>query len=108
MIVETTPENIATKLEQLAEFYRHGFASDIMLKTLHKLFQYETDRCQSQLRQLHTDLSNFEKQYGMSSTIFFQRFEAGKTDDRMDFVEWASLVQMASRLENQIKLLENR
>ena len=108
MIIENASENIAYKLEQLAELYRHGYASEIMLRTLHKLFQYETETCSSQLRQLRNDLSDFEKQYDMSSEIFYQRFQEGKTDDRMDFVEWASLVQMVSRLNKQIGLLKNR
>ena len=108
MTVETTSENLAAKLEQLAEFYRNGFASEIMLKTLHKLFQYEAETCRSQLKHLETDLYDFEKQYGMPSEVFFKRFQAGKTDDRMDFVEWASLIQMASRLKKQTKLLESQ
>ncbi|NJL60187.1 MAG: hypothetical protein HC887_11680 [Desulfobacteraceae bacterium] len=105
MIIQNTSENIAHKLEQLAEIYRQGQASEIMLKTLHKLFGYETETCKSQIRQLQSDLSDFEKQYGMSSDIFWQNFQQGKTDDRMDFVEWASLVQMVERLEKRLFLL---
>ncbi len=43
MISENTSasENIAHKLALLAELYQHGQASEIMLKTLHKLFGYE-------------------------------------------------------------------
>ncbi len=108
MIIENASENIACKLEQLAELYRHGHTSEIMLKTLHKLFEYEAETCGSQLGQLRNDLSDFEKQYDMSSEMFYRRFQEGKTDDRMDFVEWASLVQMAYRLEKQLELLKNR
>jgi len=108
MMIENTCENIAYKLEQLAELYRHGYASEIMLKTLQKLFIYETEMCRSQLGQLRNDLSDFEKQYDMNSEVFYQHFQKGKTDDRMDFVEWASLVQMAYRLEKQLELLKSR
>lgn len=108
MILENISENIACKLEQLAEIYRHEYASEIMLSTLHKLFGYETETCRSQLRQLQNDLSDFEKQYGMSSDIFWQNFQEGKTDDRMDFVEWASLVQMVHRTEKRLFLLTSR
>jgi hypothetical protein len=107
MITGNPSENIACKLERLAELYRHGYASEIMLKTLHKLFGYETETCKSQLRQLQKDLSDFEKQYDMSSEMFYQQFQEGKTDDRMDFVEWASLVQMAHRLEKRLELLKS-
>ncbi len=104
-MIQSTSENTARKLEQLAELYRQGQASEIMQKTLHKLFGYETETCRSQLRQLQNDLSDFEKQYRMPSDIFWQNFQEGKTDDRMDFVEWASLVQMALRLEKRLFLL---
>jgi hypothetical protein len=102
MIIENTSENIAFKPEQLAEIYRQGQASEMMVRTLNKLFGYETETCKSQLRQLRNDLSDFEKQYGMPSDIFWQNFQEGKTDDRMDFVEWVSLVQMTQRLEQRL------
>lgn len=107
MISENTSasENIAHKLALLAELYQHGQASEIMLKTLHKLFGYETETCGSQLSQLRNDLADFEKQYDMSSEVFWKLFQEGKTDDSMDFVEWASLVQMAKRLEQRLFLL---
>ncbi len=65
---------------------------------------YETETCGSQLSQLRNHLSDFEKRYDMSSEMFYKRFQQGKTDDRIDFVEWASLVQMASMLEKQLFL----
>ncbi|MGE0085974.1 MAG: hypothetical protein AB7S75_16320 [Desulfococcaceae bacterium] len=105
MIIGNISENIAFKLEKLAALYRHGHASEIMHRTLQKLFGYEADTCRSQIRQLRNDLSDFEKQYDMSSEVFWQRFQEGKTDDRMDFVEWASLVQMLKGLEKRLALL---
>jgi len=44
------------------------------------------------------DLAVFENQYGMSTVDFFRKYIAGETDDRMDFVEWASLAQMIVHL----------
>ena len=44
-------------------------------------------------------LADYEKQYGMSTVDFFRKYIAGETDDRMDFVEWASLAQMIVHLE---------
>ena len=41
----------------------------------------------------------------MTSDEFYRRFRAGQTDDRMDFVEWASLVQMAANLRQRLSLL---
>ena len=65
----------------------------------------ETETCQAQLRQLRADLAEHEQRYGMSSADFYDRYCQGATDDRMDYVEWAALFQMAQRLERQIALL---
>ena len=63
-----------------------------------KLLAQEADLCREQLRQLQSDLAQFEEQYVLSSDEFYQRYQAGQTDDRMDYVEWASLVQMRDNL----------
>src|SRR5215475_5456400 len=36
-----------------------------------------------------------------SSTEFYRQFQAGETGDAMDYVEWASLVQMADNLHKR-------
>ena len=69
------------------------------------MLAYETQTCQEQMHQLQADLVVFEQQYGFSSAAFYQRFQQGQTDDRMDFVEWASLVQMAQNLERRFSIL---
>ncbi len=105
MIGETTNINVAHKLEQLALLYRKDLPSETMAKTLEKLFGYEAETCRSQLRELKDDLADFETKYKMASDYFFQCFQKGQTDDNMDFVEWASIVQMARRLEQRETLL---
>ena len=50
------------------------------------------------LEQLRSDLAEFEQRYQLTSAEFYRRYRAGQTDDRMDFVEWASLVQMLRNL----------
>ena len=39
----------------------------------------------------------------MSSAEFFQKYNSGKTDDRMDFVEWASLTKMTKHLRQNLE-----
>jgi hypothetical protein len=93
----------ARRLRILTDLYQQGSASVATEKALEKLLSYEVDAHQSQLHELQTDLIHFEQIYEMSSADFYQRFQAGQTDDRMDFIEWASLVQMIQRLETRIK-----
>ncbi len=105
MIGETANVNVSHKLEQLAILYRQDRPSETMTKTLKKLLGYEAETCRSQLRQLRDDLSDFEKKFQMASDEFFERFQNGQTDDNMDFVEWASIVQMVLGLEQRLNLL---
>jgi hypothetical protein len=95
----------AERLHALAELYEQGQASDLMERTLAKLLRHEADECQAQLRQLQVDLGEFEQKYQRSSTEFYQQFQAGQTSDAMDYVEWASLVQMAANLTKRLRLL---
>ena len=105
MMDQETSQTIAHKLERLAEIYRQGQASEVMEKTLDKLFDYEAETCRSQILELENDLSVFEKKYLKPSEEFYRSFQAGEEDDRMDFVEWASIVQMVERLKSRLSML---
>ncbi len=89
----------AQRLHTLADFYQQGQISQLMERTLTKLFRHEAEECRRQLKQLQTDLSEFEEQYNLSTADFYQQFQDGQTDDRMDYVEWASLAQMTSNTD---------
>lgn len=96
---------VAQHLSRLALLYEKGQASEVMDRTLDKLLTHEAERSQAQLDELTTELSEIEQKYGMTSDEFYRRFQAGQTDDRMDFVEWASLAQMAANLRQRLRLL---
>jgi len=96
---------IAERLQRLAVLYQHGQTSPLMERTLHKLMTHEADVCRTHLKELRQDLAAFEQQYGLNSDEFYRRFQAGQTDDRMDYVEWASLVQMTENLQARLQLL---
>lgn len=66
---------------------------------------HQAGHLQMQLDEVQTDLAEFEDQYGMTSDDFYRRYQAGQTDDRMDFVEWASLAQMANKLRERLRVL---
>ena len=100
-----TPTLTAERLRALAELYEQGQVSELMDRTLEKLLRQEADACQVQLRQLQADLREFEQKYQRSSTEFYQQFQAGQTGDAMDYVEWASLIQMADNLAKRLRLL---
>jgi hypothetical protein len=95
----------AERLHALAELYEQGQASDLMDRTLAKLLYHEAQQSQALLSQLEADLAEFEQQYNLSSTEFYRQFQAGQIGDDMDYVEWASLVQMAENLKKRLHLL---
>jgi hypothetical protein len=96
---------IAKRLHALAELYQQGQVSELIDRTLEKLLRHEAEQCQAQLRQLQAELAEFEQKYQRSSTEFYRQFRAGETGDEMDYVEWASLVQMADNLNKRLRLL---
>ena len=100
-----TPTLTAERLRALAELYEQGQVSDLMERTLAKLLHQEADACQVQLRQLQADLREFEQKYQRSSAEFYEQFQAGQIGDVMDYVEWASLIQMADNLTKRLRLL---
>ena len=70
-----------------------------------KLLAHEAEQSRAQLDVLQADLAEFEERYGMTSDEFYRCYQAGQTDDRMDFVEWASLVQMVDNLQQGLRML---
>ena len=106
IVGKTSASSTADKLERLAQLFRRQQASDMMMRAVDKLFSLEREESLRQLRQLEADLAEFETQYGMSSETFYQKYQAGETDDRMDFVEWASLIQMRTNLLQRLQLLD--
>jgi hypothetical protein len=97
----------ANRLERLAQLVRKQQVSDVMARTLEKLFEMEREESLRLMQQIQADLTEFEEQYGMSSEEFYRQWQAGETDDRMDFVEWASLIQMRENVKERLALLES-
>ena len=95
----------AERLLRLTELYQAGQASPLVTTTINQVFAHEIAESRMQLEQLQADLAEFEVRYQMSSEDFYTRYQAGQIDDRMDFVEWASLIQMVNNLQQRLQLL---
>ena len=54
----------------------------------------QATQTQTALQQLDADLRAYEAGFGMTSDEFQRRFQSGDMGDRMDFIEWISLVTM--------------
>lgn len=104
-IRDSLASTVAQRLCVLAQLYQQGQASELMDRTLDKLLAHEADLCREQLNELQDDLVELEQRYGLPSDEFYHRYQAGQTDDRVDYVEWASLVQMRNNLEERLRIL---
>lgn len=103
MAIHTTPNIKYVKgVRWLAELYENRQVDNVTAQTLNKLVDLETSRVRMQLEDMERVLAGYEKQYSMSSAEFLKQYESGKTDDRMDFVEWASLVKMAGHFRQTL------
>lgn len=100
-----TSQTTAQRLATLARLYQQGQASPLMDRTVDKLLAHEAEEARGQLAVLDADLAAFEQQYAISSAEFHRRYQAGQTDDRLDFVEWASLLRMRANLLHRLQLL---
>lgn len=94
------------RLKRLTELARSGQVSEVAERTIEKLFALEREDSLQHLKELEQDLAVFEQQYGMDSSTFYARYSSGELGDQMDFIEWASLVQMAENLKKRLALLD--
>lgn len=97
--------SVGQRLQNLAYLSEQGQVSELFQLTFDKLWSYEAQDCRRELNELEVELSKFEDQYGYTSAEFYRRFQAGQTDDRMDFIEWASFCQMADLQQKRLQLL---
>ena len=101
--LQNQTEQALNKLTRLA---KSGQISDSFARNIHKLLGIEINQLEIDLAATEKDLSEFERQYNLSTAEFFRQWQAGETDDRMDYVEWASLAQMAENLQKRLKFLK--
>ena len=104
-VLDTPKISGRARLVQLIRLYEEGLASDLMERTLYKLFATEAAGEQKAIDRLRSDLDDLEVRYGMESSEFFARFDAGELGDDMDFIEWASLYQMYMHSMKRFEIL---
>ncbi|MFZ5821297.1 MAG: hypothetical protein ACOYYJ_15480 [Chloroflexota bacterium] len=89
----------------LAELYEKKQVSNLTAQTLNKAVEYEISQVQAQLSEIEVVLAGYEKQFGIPTAKFIERYQQGQTDDSAETVEWASLAQMANGIRERLALL---
>ena len=88
----------------LAELYEKKQVSTLTAQTLNKAVEYEVSQSQLQLTEIEKVLTDYEKQFNLSTAEFLKRYQAGQTDDSAESVEWASLAKMAESIRQRLAL----
>lgn len=94
-----------SRLQRMIRIYEAGQVSELMDRTLDKLFSLEAYEEEKAIKTLRGDLDELEARFGMESSDFFERFERGEMGDDIDFIEWASLYQMYEHASQRLALL---
>lgn len=97
----------SARLAQLIRIYESGQVSELMDRTLDKLFSVEAAEAQRDIDELSVDLLRFEERFGMTTEEFYNRFEAGEMGDDADFIEWASYYNMYQNAKIRFEALSD-
>jgi hypothetical protein len=95
------------KVRQLEQYIAADAATvnPVVDTTISKLIERE----RASLLDLHARLIQqckvFEDTYSLSSSEFSARYVRGELGDDMDFIEWASTIEMLANLEKRLALL---
>ena len=99
---QTQTEQALRKLTRLA---KSGQVSDSLARNIQKLLGVEINQLEMDMAATQKDLAEFERRYHLPTADFFRQWQAGQAGDRMDYVEWASLAQMAENLRKMLEFL---
>lgn len=107
MAMQTVSNSKVKGVRWLAELYKNRQVDTVTAQTLNNLVDHEVNRLRLQLADMERVIAEYEKQYGMSSAQFLKKYMAGKTDDRMDYVEWASLTKMSKNFRKMLSAISS-
>ena len=93
------------RLERLRRLYAMGFHDAFLDSALRKVTDRQIARDEADLKRVEDALAQFERQYGLSSDEFWQRYQAGEMPDTADSMEWNALYKMRQRLIARLQVL---
>jgi hypothetical protein len=96
------------KIRSLEQIYVEGYEDSFLDNALQKIISHQLARDQADLQVLQQDLAELERQYGISSEEFYERFQAGQMSDEADFMEWNALYKMAAKLRTRLGILQGQ
>ncbi len=97
------------KIEKIGRIVAYNNSEDQILDiTLNKILLREIHKIQAQIEGFKYELIIFEKKYALISTEFMVQFNNGLLGDDVDFIEWASTIEMKRNAEEYILNLQGK
>jgi len=87
------------KVKRLEAYLSMNNADSVLDKSISKLLEREQMRMKQLIFRLQEQLNQFEQQHRLSSQDFYSRYSQGEMGDDMDFIEWASTVEMITNAQ---------
>ncbi len=92
-------------LKRLEQLYTEGFRDTFLDTALRKVVARQIARDEADLTRVDMELARFEKQFGQTSDVFYQRFQSGQIADDADMMEWNALCKMRKRIISRLVIL---
>lgn len=83
------------------------FGSDRLLDTtINKLMKTKKQELVKRLSSIQYELKRLEQTYQINSDEFKDKYDAGLLGDDVDYIKWASLIDMEQRIRKQMRYLD--
>ncbi|QGP92650.1 hypothetical protein MGLY_20380 [Neomoorella glycerini] len=84
------------------------FGSDRLLDTtINKLMKTKKQELVKRLSSIQYELKRLEQTYQINSNEFKDKYHAGLLGDDVDYIKWASLIDMEQRIRKQMRYLDD-
>ena len=98
--------NIQNDFQRLEQLYATGFQDVFLDNAIRKIVDRQIARDEEDLKRVNDELAKFERQYGLTSVEFWQRFKTGQMSDTADFMEWNAFCKMQQRITARLRILQ--
>jgi hypothetical protein len=92
------------KVKHLEQYLglEHPLGDPVLDRTITKLLLWESTKMEALQTRLSAQIKEFEQHYYLPSAEFYTRYEQGDMGDEMDFMEWASTIEMLANVEKRL------
>jgi len=92
-------------LQRLQRLYQTGYHDQMTENVLSKLISAQIANAEAELQRVETQLAHYEAQFGLTTTDFEQRWQAGQMPDTADYMEWNAFTKMRQRTLVRLAIL---